>query len=160
AMLRMPSENVPVGAGRTVDILRRLVASTPTPRAMFAYFPPVKAPELRKAIKGAGFETEAAANVKDAFQILHQSADFDVLFLHEAAGRPELDRALTQLRTDHDHRQLPLFIVVAKTNDRLDALAAKHRHVRVVSEAEMLRPEFKDTIDAAVRESAGTRLSP
>ncbi len=131
ATLRMPAVP-PVAAARVVDIYRRLLAGNPAlPRALAAYVPAEKGPDVRGALKAAGYDATVARDVKDGFDNLRESADYDLIILHRALPEKELPFVLAQLRGDRDQAGLPVFIVSGKDKEeelaRLAASTARSR---------------------------------
>ena len=122
--------------------------------------PQIKINEVRKGVQGAGFEPVFADNIKDAFEHLGRSADFDAILLYAAPGL-ELPYILTQLRSDADQGRLPIVVFAGKDREEgLAKIAARHRLVAVVPEVRATMPEeLKATLDGLVKDSAGTPLS-
>src|SRR5262245_29104793 len=179
AMLKMPAESVPVAASRIVDILRRFTAADTKPRALIAHAPADKVPPLRQALAKAGFDTQTAATIKQAFEHLHKSADFDVLMLYDNAG-DDLTHAIHQLRTDRDYAATPLFLIARDPYQKLDdpkeperkldpvkaarydylkRLAARHRNTWVLTEFEASGPNVKTVLEQRIRETSGANLT-
>ena len=156
ALLHMPAEPAPVAASRVVEVLRRFVAASPTPGALILFAPDLKAAELRKQVKGAGFEPVVARNLKEAFAALHAGADIDVILLHYAVRETELPYALAQLRADRDTGLVPiLFIAPVKREAQYAYLEARHRNVGVLSEAFLSDPaELKSRLEGAIKLAA------
>lgn len=159
AMLRMPASPTPVASVRMVDILRRLVAAEPMPRALLAFTPADRTHEFRMALKTAGFDTKSVASPKEALRTLTESADFDVLLLHEAGG-DELPYALAQLRADRDHGRLPLLLIATRERrDSLRGLAERYANAGVISEIDATGPELKAILERHIEAAAGAKIT-
>ena len=160
ATVRIP-DVPPVAKARVVDIYRRALAADPAPKALAAYIPPAKAAEVRKALKDAGFEPVLVPTIKDAFDKLKESSDYDFILLHR--GLPELERpfVLSQLRGDYDQAGLPVFMVAGKDNqEALEKLAKKYRGVQAILEPALSLPdEFKARIETQIKAAQGAKLS-
>lgn len=160
AVLRMP-DTPPVAAARVVDIYRRFLAAEPAPRALAAYLAAGTAVELRKTLKEAGYDAVVVRDVKEAFDRLRTSADYDLILLGQALAPAELPFVLAQLRGDRDVGGLPIFVLTSK--DRTADVAKvvrKYRGVEALSEAALALPEeFKARIATLVRKTEGNPLS-
>jgi hypothetical protein len=161
ALLRMPATPVPVASTRVVEVLSRLVTAAPNPKALVVYSPPDQAVEIRQTFKESELEPVLAKNIKEAFEKFGPIADFEVVFLHGSAGG-ELPFAITQLRADADHGNVPIFILSTKqTAYALEKLAARHRDVKVIPESMLLMgEELKHHIDTAIATTSGARVTP
>lgn len=161
ATLRMPSVP-PVAAARVVDVFRRMLAADAAgPRALAAYLPADKVNETRQQLKAAGFDAALARDIKEGFEKLGESADFDFILLHRGLPEKELPFVLSQIRGDYDQGGLPIFIVAAKDReDDLKKIARQYRAV-VVTDPVLALPEmFKAAIDSSTKASQGAKLAP
>jgi CheY-like chemotaxis protein len=160
ATLRMPSVP-PVASARVVDIFRRMLAADPAkPRALVAYIPGDKN-DTRAQLKAVGFEATIAPTLKEGFEKLRASADFDFILLHRALPEKELPFALTQIRGDLDQGWLPIFIVASKEREEaLKKQARKYRAVEVLPEAALALPEIlKASIESRIKAAEGAKLT-
>jgi DNA-binding response OmpR family regulator len=161
AALRMPS-TPPAVAARVVDIYRRFLAADPAkPGALAAYVPADKAADIRKALKTTGYDAVLVRDLREAFDKLRASADFDLVVLHRGLSEKELPFVLAQLRGDSDQGGLPVFLVAPKDRQEdLEKVARKYRAVYVVSEPVLGSPDdLKLRIDAAMKAAHGAKLS-
>ena len=160
AMLRMPGAQKPVASQRIVELLRRFLAAEAQPKALVAFTPKDKMAEIRKLVKGMGFEPVMVSSVKEAFENLNRSADFDVILVTSAAG-PDFPFTLSQFRGDQDSGRLPLLILADKKyRDRLQRLTKGQHNTWVVPEVLTTMPDdFKTEIEQRIKESAGAKLS-
>jgi DNA-binding response OmpR family regulator len=161
ATVRIPSPP-PAAAARVVDIYRRFLAADSTaPRALAAYFAPDKAAEVRQQLKAVGYETTVVRDIKEGFDKLRESADYDLVVLGRALPMKDLPFVLAQLRGDQDQGGLPVFVVTSKEKDEdLAGLARKYRAVQPISEVALGLPEeLKTRIDAALKGAQGAKLT-
>jgi hypothetical protein len=160
AMLRLPGVKVPVASQRIVEVLRRFLAAEAQPKALVAFTPKDKAAEMRKLVKELGFEPVLVNTIKEAFENLNRSADFD-LILMTANSSPDLPFALAQFRGDQDSGRLPLLVLADKKDrERLQRLAKGYRNTWVLPEVMTTMPEeLKTEIEQRIKESAGAKLS-
>jgi hypothetical protein len=160
ATVRMPSVP-PVAAARVVDIFRRFLAADPaTPKALAAYVPADQAPELRKQLKAAGYEAVLVRDLKEGFDKLRESADYDLVVLHRGLPIKELPFVLAQLRGDTDQGSLPVLVVAKDRQPDLEKIVRKYRAVEVVPELALgMTDEFKAQIDSLIRRSSGAKLT-
>jgi CheY-like chemotaxis protein len=162
ATLRMPSVP-PVAAARVVDVFRRMLAADPAgPRALAAFLPADKVNETRQQLKAVGYDAALARDIKEGFEKLGESADFDFILLHRALPEKELPFVLAQIRGDVDQGGLPIFIVAAKDREEdLKKIARQYRAVQVVTEPVLALPDmFKAAIELSTKASQGAKLAP
>jgi hypothetical protein len=160
AMLRMPGATVPVAGDRIVEILRRFVAADPQPKALVAYAPADKAAQTRKTVAAAGFNPLLVATVREAFEQLNRSADFDVMLLFPSVPFGEFPYVLTQFRQDKESGLLPLFILEGKKQENLPRLAARFQNTWVVPDVIATLPEeLKATLEKGIKDATGAKLS-
>ena len=147
--------------GSWISIAASLVSEPTVPRALAAYVPADRAKETRDFLKVAGFETDIVRDVKEAFEKLRESADYDLILLHQAVPEKELPFAVAQLRADNDQGGLPIFIVAGKDRqEKLEKLARHYRDVQVITEPVLTLPdEVKARIDAATKSSQGAKVT-
>jgi hypothetical protein len=157
----MPARTVPVGGDRIVEILKRFVAADAQAKAVVAYTPPDKAAETRKNVAGAGFTPVLVASVREAFEYLNQSADFDVIVLFASVPFNEFPYVLAQFRQDKESGLLPLFILTDKKREESVArLATRYPNTWVVADVIAALPdELKSTLDRGIKDAAGAKLS-
>jgi CheY-like chemotaxis protein len=169
ALLRIPSMQVPVASSRVVEVLRRFLAADPVPKVLLLFIAERRIAELRKAVKEAGFEPVFAASAKEAFELLHRSADFDAILINYTAPQSELPYLLSQLRADVDVGRLPVLLISPPDRMRpsdaevdvlarqqfqrnLASLAEQHRHVWVIPEAATATADqLKPRLDYAIK---------
>jgi hypothetical protein len=160
AMLRLPGTKVPVASQRIVDLLRRFLAAEAQPKALVAFVPKDKSAEMRKLIKGIGFEPVLVSSIKEAFENLNGSADFDFILVSSGAGK-ELPFALSQFRGDQDSGRLPVLILAdKKQRERLQLLTKGQRYTWILPEVLTAMPDdLRNEIDLRIKETAGAKLS-
>jgi hypothetical protein len=160
ALLGIPGQQPPVAAHRVVEVMSRFVAASPHSMAIAAYVPQAEEADFRKGIKEAGFEPVLVRDIKAAFGKLKGSSDYDIVFLHDAAGA-ELPHALAQLRADPDLGRLPIVVFTRKDSEVfVTKVAARYPNVRVVPDTlVMLGADLKLTAESAIAETAGAPLS-
>jgi hypothetical protein len=160
ALLGIPGQHVPVASARVVEIMGRLLAASPFPKALVAYAPADQSGEYRKGVKEAGFEAVLVRNIKEAFAKARESSDYDVIILHDSAGK-ELAFALAQVRADADLGRTPILVLAAKDNQlAVEKLAARYPHVRVVADTlVMMGDELKNVAEAALAATTSAKLS-
>ncbi len=166
ALLRMPSEPVPVSGSRVVELLRRFVAATPTPKALVVYTPATQIAEMRKLVKAGGFEPVFAADLKEAFAEIHKAADIDVILLHHSVPGNELPHVLAQLRADGDVGLTPLLLIApAKAETSFERFTTRGRNIYMLPEvflkdAEELKTILEDAIKLSAAPDAVVRADP
>ncbi len=157
ALLRLPGEPVPVAGNRVVDILRRFLTTTATPKALVISTPAAKAGEMRKLVKAVGFEPVLVPTAKDALAQLRRSADIDLILLDAAVPENELPYALAQLRNDQDAGLLPLLLITPSKGElRLNSRdLARYRNVSLLPEAFLTdATELKSRLEEAIKFAA------
>ncbi len=115
AMLKMPtSGNPPVASDRIVDLSRRFLSNSLTPKALIVH--PIEGEEaaLTQIVKGMGYEAVFARTIKGAVQKARDSADFDLVVLHRGIPAVDFSFFYEQLRQNYDIGGLPMVIVVDK----------------------------------------------
>jgi CheY-like chemotaxis protein len=162
AMLKMPTAETPVAADRVVNIFRRLLAGDAVPKALVAYAAMDRAAEVRKGVKAAGYDAVLVGDVKQAFEKLHESADYDLVVLARGLPPGQMPFVLNQLRSDFDAGELPVFLIASKdTEDDLARIAKKYRHVHVLPEGYLpMGDEMKKAVDEAVTADVRAKLTP
>jgi hypothetical protein len=153
AFLRMPTIPEPATSARILDILRRFVLAEPTPRALAVAFPQELVPEVRKALKGAGFDAVVAPSSKAAMETLQAAADIDVVLIHHALGLQELPFLLSQIRADRNTGLLPVLLVYsAPTKEGLARAVKRFQNVRLLPEGMLAMPDdLKDRIEESIK---------
>jgi hypothetical protein len=155
ALLRMPESPTPVASRRVVELLRRFLGSSPTPKVLVAFAPDLKAATLRKQLKAAGFDAIIARNLKETMDALHNTADLDVILLHYNLRENELPYVLSQLNADADGGLPLLFVAPAKREGSYVRLLKRSRNSRVISEAFLGTPdELKTHLHEAIKMAA------
>jgi len=160
ALLNMPGQQPPVAAHRVVEVMQRFVAASPNSTAIAAYVPQDEQADFRKGIKEAGFEPVLVRDIKAAFGKLKGASDYDIVFLHDAAGA-ELPHALAQLRADPDFGRMPIVVFARKDNEMfVTRVAARYPNVRVVPDTMiMLGDDLKLTAESVIGTTAGAPLT-
>jgi CheY-like chemotaxis protein len=99
--------------------------------------------------------------LKEGFEKLRESADFDFILLHRGLPEKELPFVLTQIRGDLDQGALPIFIVAGKDREEsLKKQARQYRAVEVLPEAALALPEIlKASIEASIKTAQGAKLT-
>jgi hypothetical protein len=155
ALLRMPESPTPAASGRVVEVLRRFVASSPTPKALVAFAPDLKAATLRQQLKAAGFEAVIARDLKEVMEALHRAADIDVILLHYNLRENELPYVLSQLNADADGGLPLLFVAPVKREGAYVRQLKRYRNSGIISEAYLGMPdELKAHLQEAIKMSA------
>lgn len=166
ALLAIPSEPVPANAGRVVEVLRRFVAASPSPKVLVAFAPNAEAAALRKQVKAAGFEPVLTADLKTTFAELHRAADVDAILLHPSVPENELPYLVAQLRADADVGLTPLLLITpAPREAALARLAGRYRNVWLLPEvylkdADELKTRLEDAIKLAAAPDAVLQAPP
>jgi hypothetical protein len=153
AFLRLPITPEPATSARIVDLLRRFVVAEPTPRALAISFPQNRVPDLRKALKGAGFDAVITPRAKDALQTLSAAADIDIVLIHHALGLEELPFLLGHIRSDRNTGLLPVLVTYpADGKERLARAVRQYRSVWLVPEGMLAMPEeLKGRLEEAMK---------
>jgi hypothetical protein len=161
ALLRMPQPHPPVISMRVVDVLKRFLAAEPMPRAMMVFCPNDQAAEARTTLKDIGFDPEVTGTMKEAFEKLNKSADYDLLFFHPTLPTKDLTYALTQFRADADQGRLPLLVLAKKENvDSWTKLCQRYPNTWVLADTFFLMPdELKKIAESKIKEASGALLS-
>jgi DNA-binding response OmpR family regulator len=161
AALRMHS--VPGAASvRVVDIFRRFLGGDPAvPRALALYVPGSQENETRQSLKAAGYDATVVRDVKEAFEKLRASADYDVILVHRGVPAGELPFVLAQLRGDNDVGGLPVLVVSGKEKDEdIAKLARQYRSTQGISLPALAQPdEVKARFDALIKSAQGAKLT-
>ncbi len=162
AMLRLPGTPVPVAGSRVVEVCSRFVASSDQPKALALFVPEAQKVTLRKELKAAGLNTVVSDSLKEAFDQLRVSADFDAIFLYHAVAGKELPFALAQLRADPDQGGLPIFVIVEGDDKErsVQRSLARYRNVFVLRAGELTAPEdLKSAVENGIKASQGAMLT-
>ena len=126
----------PIAATRVIEVLRRFLNADLEPKAMVLFPPMAEAAKIRGWVRAGGWQTDVAYKINDAIKQLHASTDYDVIFIHQNATKMQIAFAMTQLRQDRNHGNLPVLLVTPKKRaDELERIAAKHRFTWTLPEA-------------------------
>jgi hypothetical protein len=156
ALLKMPVDQTPVASARTVDVLQRLATIGEAPAALVVGSSADKLGEALNAVKEAGFTPIAVKSIQYGLTRARSLGNIEAIFLMPGIMLNELPYALTQIRGDIDHGQIPV-LVVAPADDvpQYQRIVARDRNVKVLSESLLgSAEEIKKQIDDIV-----TRLS-
>lgn len=161
ALVRLPAGPVPVASQRVIEILRRFLAASTTPKVLVLFTPADKAVAVRAAVKEAGFEPVLTERINEAIEHLSRAADFDAILVFPNAPAGELPYVLAQLREDRDSARLPLVVLSTLGNEEvLLRMARPHPHTRVLPRSLATRADdIKTTVDDMARDAAGSRLT-
>jgi hypothetical protein len=153
AVTRLPATPEPATAVRVVEILRRFVTAEPIPRALAVAVPGNRAAEVRKALKGAGYDPVLAPRPKEALQQLRAAADIDVVLLHYAVGDTELPFLLGQMRGDRDFGLLPVLVLYTPPNkESLGRIVRRFANVWLMPEGMLAMPdELKGRLEESIK---------
>jgi CheY-like chemotaxis protein len=133
AILRIPTSQAPVASARVVEVLARFLRTGTAPKILFVFARDQRATELRNAAMEAKYQADVAPTLKDAFQLLHKTADYDAIVLDVGVPAVELPRALASLRADSESGLLPLLLVAsADRKSDLTQLASNYRNTFVL----------------------------
>ncbi len=155
ALLRMPTGPAPPAAGRVVEVLRRFLAAGPAPKALVAFAPDLKAADLRKQLKAAGFDAIIARDLKETMDALHRAANIDVILLHYGVRPNELPYVVSQLNADADGGLPLLFVAPIKREGEYVRQLRRYRNSGVISEAYLSDPdELKTHLQEAIKLAA------
>jgi hypothetical protein len=153
AYLRLAPAAEPATAGRVVELLRRFLNAEPTPKALVAFLPELRAAPVREALKKAGFEAVLTAKTREAVEKLRASADFDVILIHDGVLPAELPFLLGQLRADRDVGLLPVLVLSSPARKAvLTRATERFVNVWVVDEKLLDQPkELKAKLDESIK---------
>jgi len=153
ALLNMPGSQAPVASTRVVDVLRRFAGMGVRPKALVAFVNDERGAALRKVLDNAGYDATNVAMLKQAFDRIRESADYDVILIPDALGDYDLSNVLTQLRADADAGTVPILLIASqKRQASLERFTRNRRNVRVLPEAYTVKPaDLKLEIETAVK---------
>lgn len=161
ALLKMPTDQSPAAAGRTVEALTRLVTVDQPPAALVVGAALDKADRLVADVKEAGFVPVLVKSIPDALARARTMGNVDVIFLHYGMSPREIPFALTQLRKDVDVGAMPIVIVTPTGEvEAYQKFAARYRSVRAVPESLFASAdEVKKTVDDLTAGAAVAKLT-
>jgi CheY-like chemotaxis protein len=163
AMLRLPNTPVPVAGSRLVEVCSRFIASGEQPKALALAIPEAGKAKLRMQLKEAGLNTVIVDSLKEAFDKLKASADYDAVFIDYAGAGKELPFVLAQLRADPDQGGLPIFVIVnGEGQERsVQKSLARYRNVFALRDGALaIADELKAALESGMKTSQGAMLSP
>jgi hypothetical protein len=136
ALLKMPIDQAPVAAARTVEALQRLVTVDQPPAALIVGAPVDQADAAFNAIKEAGFTPLPVKSIQDGLNRARSFGNIEAIFLHYGMKTSEIPFALTQIRGDIDYGQTPIILIVPQDSVlAYQRMTAKTRNVRVLSDS-------------------------
>ena len=156
AILRLPASQAPVASARVVDVLARFLRTGSAGKILFVYVKDQRATELRNAAREAKLESEVAPTVKEAIQLVHQTADYDAIVVDNGVSDAELPFVLSQLRADSDAGLLPLLIVAkAERKEDLARLTEQMPNTFVIPSVYVTKgADLKREVDDAIKFAA------
>lgn len=162
ALLKMPTEQTPTAAARTVESLQRLVTVGEPPAALVIGASTDKADETLTAVKEAGFTPLPFKTIQDGLIRARSMGNLEAIFLHYGMSASELPYALTQIRGDIDHGNTPVIVIApADSVPQFQRIAARYKNVKVLSEAVVVAAdEVKKQVDDIVARVGVAKLSP
>ncbi|HZZ82008.1 MAG TPA: hypothetical protein VFE62_26145 [Gemmataceae bacterium] len=163
AMLKMPpTSSVPASSDRIVELSRRFVASTGTPKALVVQAPVGQEQPVREVVKGLGFEAVLANKSAVAVAKGRETADIDLVILHKGGGDADLPIAYSQMRKNFDVGGLPMLVVVDKAREKsAKKFTAGDPRVLVITEDRFQANDMlKDEIEKLTRTAGVVKLSP
>lgn len=125
AFLQIPDSSASQATTRVVEVLRRAVASAPTPpgagrdragqkpKVLIGYFNEDLRNRVAAIVDTAGYETVLVGTGREMMQRLGQASDIALLLFEEDLPNPGLAQLLGQLHSDRFAGQLPVLITAA-----------------------------------------------
>jgi hypothetical protein len=136
SLLKMPTDQTPVAAARTVEALQRLVTVDQPPAALVVGNMGTQAEATLTAIKEAGLTPLPVRSVQEAFTRARSLGNVEAVIVHYGLTQREIPYALTQLKGDIDLGLTPVVLVAPSDMvPQYQKLAARFRNVKVLSEA-------------------------
>jgi hypothetical protein len=162
AMLKMPpTSSTPAASDRLVELSRRFVASTGTPKALVVQTPVGQEQPVRDVIKELGFDPVLARKSADAVAKGRETADIDLVILHKGGAAADLPIAYAQMRKNFDVGGLPMLIVVDKAREKaVKKFTANDPRVLVITEDRFKADDnLKDAVEKLTRTAGEVKLS-
>lgn len=155
ALLLQPPSTTPVAGERVVELLIRFLNTTTTSKALVVGVPELQKAMIRKAVEAAGVQPVLVDRFKDGFDLLHQSADIDLILLYDGVPAADGAHLFSQLRADRDGGLLPLLVLAPeRKREYLGKLARSYRNIFLDSIG-LLDPkmtsEFKGRIEEVIK---------
>jgi CheY-like chemotaxis protein len=112
ALLKIPGQPNPLAITRTVEVLRRAAATDAASQVIVGDANVVRAGQVARGVKEAGFEPIIVHTGRDALRVLNETAGVDALLVDSQLPDPGLPYTLAQLRADINGALLPVLITV------------------------------------------------
>lgn len=136
SLLKMPSDQSPAAASRTVEVLDRLSTAGEAPAALVVGASADKLGAEMDAVRNAGFAPIAAKTIQDALVKARSLGQVDAIILNYGANASEIPYAIAQLRADIDLGHTP--VIVAAPDDlvtQATRAVGSTRTVKVLAES-------------------------
>ncbi|GEM_PF-819665 len=130
AMLSMRPDKPFPGSSQVVTVLARELVGNGTPRAMVIDPNSVRAGALSSLLREAGYEAQALPNSAEAFPIIADSADFELIVVDPDIFDPNLSPTLANFRADPRTAGVPI-AVVGDATMQLQLAKLERRYARV-----------------------------